>query len=122
MYLLSSAQQGSDPVFTFTTLLGTQPMTYKISAMFIKKLGLGRGYGSHRNQSSRSLWFQCIGNTTCKCLHCKNGILNFGFNLFVGNFKFKISQFKFKISQFKFKMSQFKFKISQFKFILFLNN
>ena len=27
-YLLSSAQQGSDPVFTFTTLLGTKPMTY----------------------------------------------------------------------------------------------
>ena len=28
MYLLSSAQQGSDTVFTFTTLLGTKPMTY----------------------------------------------------------------------------------------------
>jgi len=28
MYLLSSAQQGSDPVFTFTTLLGTKPVTY----------------------------------------------------------------------------------------------
>ena len=28
MYLLSSAQQGSDPVFTFTTLLGTKPLTY----------------------------------------------------------------------------------------------
>ena len=28
MFLLTSAQQGSDPVFTFTTLLGTTPMTY----------------------------------------------------------------------------------------------
>ncbi|KAK2153909.1 hypothetical protein LSH36_281g01028 [Paralvinella palmiformis] len=28
MYLFSSAQQWSDPVFTFTTLLGTKPMTY----------------------------------------------------------------------------------------------
>jgi len=28
MYLLSSAQQGSDPVFIFTTLLGTKPTTY----------------------------------------------------------------------------------------------
>ncbi|KAK2142743.1 hypothetical protein LSH36_919g01019 [Paralvinella palmiformis] len=28
MFLLSSAQQGSDPVFTFTTLLGTKPLAY----------------------------------------------------------------------------------------------
>jgi len=28
MYLLSSAQRVSDPVFTFTTLLGTKPITY----------------------------------------------------------------------------------------------
>ena len=43
MFLLSSAQQGSDPLFTFTTLLGTKPMTwyvYKISQMIIKQLGL----------------------------------------------------------------------------------
>jgi len=48
MYLLSYAQQGSDPVFTFTTLLGTKPMTYgKFSKMVIKQLGLGTGYSSH---------------------------------------------------------------------------
>jgi len=28
MFLLSSAQQGSDSVFTFTTLLSTKPLTY----------------------------------------------------------------------------------------------
>jgi hypothetical protein len=27
MYLVSSAQQGADPVFTFTTLLGTKPLS-----------------------------------------------------------------------------------------------
>ena len=35
MYLLSSAQQGSDPLFSFTTLLGTKPMTYGKFAVFL---------------------------------------------------------------------------------------
>ena len=51
MYLLSSAQQGSDPVFTFTTLLGTKPLTYgkftKGLKWLLKQLGLGTGYSSH---------------------------------------------------------------------------
>ena len=38
MYLLSSAQQGSDPVFTFTTLLGTKPMTYDKFTKCLKQL------------------------------------------------------------------------------------
>jgi len=51
MYLLSSAQQGSDSMFTFTTLLGTKPMTYGKFTKYIKwllrQLGLGKGYGRH---------------------------------------------------------------------------
>jgi len=47
MFLLSSAQQQSDPVFTFTTLLGTKPMTYgkftKDLKWLLKQLGLGTG-------------------------------------------------------------------------------
>ena len=35
VFLSSSAQQRSDPVFTFTTLLGTKSMTY---GMFTKSL------------------------------------------------------------------------------------
>jgi len=45
MFLLSSAQQGSDPVFTFTSLLGTKPLTYgkftKDLKWSLKQLGLG---------------------------------------------------------------------------------
>ena len=52
MYLLSSIQQGSDPEFTFTTLLGTKPPTYgkftKDLKWLLKQLGLGTGYSSHR--------------------------------------------------------------------------
>ena len=51
MYLLSTAQQGSDPVFTFTTLLGTKPLTYgkftKDLKWLLKQLGLGTGYSNH---------------------------------------------------------------------------
>jgi len=51
MFLLSSAQQGSDPVFIFTTLLGTKPLTYgkftKDLNWLLKQLGLGTGYSSH---------------------------------------------------------------------------
>ena len=38
MYLLSSAQQGSDPAFTFTTLLCTKPMTYGKFTKSLKQL------------------------------------------------------------------------------------
>jgi len=45
MFLLSSAQQGSDPVFTFTTPLGTKPLAYgkftKHLKWLLKQLGLG---------------------------------------------------------------------------------
>jgi len=51
MFLLSSAQQRSDPVFTFTTLLGTKPLTYgkftKYIKWLLKQLGLGTGYSSY---------------------------------------------------------------------------
>jgi len=51
MFLLSSAQQGSDPVFTCKTLLGTKPLTYgKFTndlKCLLKQLGLGTGYNSH---------------------------------------------------------------------------
>jgi len=51
MFLLSSAQQGSDPVFTFTTLLGTKPLTYgeftKNLKWLLKQLGLWTAYSSH---------------------------------------------------------------------------
>jgi len=51
MFLLSSTQQGSDSVFTFTTLLGTKPLTYgkfkKYHKRLLKQLGLGTGYNSH---------------------------------------------------------------------------
>ena len=57
MNLLSSAQQGSDPVFTFTTLLGTKPMTYgkftKDLKWLLKQLGLETGYSSHRLRRGR---------------------------------------------------------------------
>ena len=47
MYFLSSAQQGSDHVFTFTTLLGTKPMTYgkftKSLKWLLRQLSLGTG-------------------------------------------------------------------------------
>ena len=43
MFLLSSTQQGSDPIFTFTTLLGIKPLTY---GKLLKQLGLGTGYSS----------------------------------------------------------------------------
>jgi len=45
MFLLSSTQQGPDPVITFTTLLDTKPLTYgkftKISQMVIKTVRSG---------------------------------------------------------------------------------
>ena len=51
MFFISSAQQGSDPVFTFTTLLGAKPLTYgkftKSLKWLLKQLGLGTGYGNH---------------------------------------------------------------------------
>jgi len=51
VFLLSSAQQGSDPVFTFTTLLGTKPKTYgkftKDLKWLLKQLDLGTGYRGH---------------------------------------------------------------------------
>ena len=51
MILLSSTQQWSDPVFTFTTLLGTKPLTYgkftKYLKWLLRQLGLGTGYSSH---------------------------------------------------------------------------
>ena len=51
MFLISSTQQGSDPVLTFTTLLGTKPLTYgkltKDLKCLLKQLGLGTGYSSH---------------------------------------------------------------------------
>jgi hypothetical protein len=51
MFLLSSAQQGSDPVFTFTTPLGTKPLLYgkftKDLKGLLKQLGLCTGYSSH---------------------------------------------------------------------------
>ena len=50
MILLSSTQQGSDPVFTFTTLLGTKPLTHGKFTKDLKglliQLGLGTGYSS----------------------------------------------------------------------------
>jgi len=46
VFLLSSAQQGSDPVFTFRTLPGTKPLTYgkftKYLKWLLKQLGLGQ--------------------------------------------------------------------------------
>jgi len=46
--LLSYAQQRSDPVFAFTTLLGTKPLTHgkftKDLKGLLKQLGLGTGY------------------------------------------------------------------------------
>ena len=46
MFLFSSAQQGSDPVFTFTTLLGTKPLAYgkftKDLKWLLKQLGVGQ--------------------------------------------------------------------------------
>ena len=51
MYLFSSTQQGSDPVFTFTSLLGTKPLTYgkftKDLKWLLKHLGLETGYSNH---------------------------------------------------------------------------
>jgi len=51
MFLLSSTQQGSDPIFTFTTLLDTKPLTYgkftKDLKWLLKQLGLGTVYSSH---------------------------------------------------------------------------
>jgi len=48
--LLSSAQQGSDPVFTFTTLLDTKPLTYgkftKDLQWLLNQLDLGTDYSS----------------------------------------------------------------------------
>ena len=50
MFLLSSAQQGSDPVFTFTTKV-LKPLTYgkftKDLKWLLKQLGLGTGCSSH---------------------------------------------------------------------------
>ena len=51
MFLLSSAQQGSDPVFTFTLVLGTKPLTYgntftKYIKWLLKQLGQGTDYSS----------------------------------------------------------------------------
>jgi len=50
MFLVSSTQQGSDPMFSFTTLLGTKPMTYgkftKDLKWLLKQLGFGTGYSS----------------------------------------------------------------------------
>ena len=44
MFLLSSIQQRSDPVFIFITLLGTKPLTYgkftKYLKWLLKQLGL----------------------------------------------------------------------------------
>ena len=61
MYLLSSAQQRSDPVFTFTTLLGTKPLAYgkftKDFKWLLKQLGLGTGYNSHTLRRGK-LWLQ----------------------------------------------------------------
>jgi len=49
--MLSSAQKGSDSVFTFTILLGTKPLTYdkftKDLKWLLKQLNLGTGYSSH---------------------------------------------------------------------------
>ena len=51
MFSLSSAQHGSDPVLTFTTQLGTNPVTYckliKYLKWLLKQLGLGTDYSSH---------------------------------------------------------------------------
>jgi len=64
MFLLSSAQQGSDPVFTFTSLLGTKPLTCgkftKDLKWLLKQLGLGTGYSSHGFRR-RSMFFLEIG-------------------------------------------------------------
>jgi len=50
MFLLSSTQQGSDPVFTFTSLLCTKLLTYgkftKDHKWLLKQLHLGTGYNS----------------------------------------------------------------------------
>jgi len=52
--LLSPAQQGSGPVFTFITLLGTKPLIYdKFAKELFKQLGLETGYCSH---SFRRRW------------------------------------------------------------------
>jgi len=60
MFLLSSAQQGSDPVFTFTTLLGTKPPTYgkftKDLKGLLKQLGLGIGYSSHSFRRGEAIY------------------------------------------------------------------
>jgi len=60
-FLLSSDQQGSDPVFTFKTLLGTKPLTYgkftKYLNWLLKQLGLGTGYCSHSfRRGGASFW------------------------------------------------------------------
>ena len=51
MFLFSYAHQGSDPVFTFTTLLGTKPLKYSKFTRdlkgLLKQLGLRTGYSSH---------------------------------------------------------------------------
>jgi len=51
MCLLSSAKQGSDSLFIFSTLLGTQPLAYdqftKYLKWLLKHLGQGTGYSSH---------------------------------------------------------------------------
>ena len=51
VFLLSSDEQGSDPVFIFTTLLGTKPLTYgkftKDLKGLLKRLVLGTAYSSH---------------------------------------------------------------------------
>jgi len=52
MVLLSSARQGSDPVFTFRTLLDTKPFTYvkftKDLKWLLKELDVGTGNSSQR--------------------------------------------------------------------------
>ena len=49
--LLSSAQDGSDPVLTFTTLLGNKPKTYRKFTKYLnyllKQLDLETGNSSH---------------------------------------------------------------------------
>ena len=61
MFLLSSAQKGSDPVFNFTTLLGTKPLTYNKFTndlkWLLKQLDLGTGYSSNSVRRGK-FWLQ----------------------------------------------------------------
>jgi len=60
MFLLSSTNQGSDSVLTFTILLGTKPLAYvkftKYLKWLLKQLGLGTGYSSHSFKRGRAIW------------------------------------------------------------------